>query len=133
MAKVVLIADDYKDIRRMMRVLLEAHGFTVVEATNGVEAVDKAVDERPDIILMDLAMPLMSGIEAARTIRKHEELSRVPIIAITAFGEEFRSEAIEAGFDEIMQKPVDLNRLKPLLDELDVVASRYRQRDQPQD
>jgi len=115
-AKIVLVADDYPDIRRMMRTLLERHGFTVIEATNGVEAVDKAVAERPDIILMDLAMPLMSGIEATRTLRKHEELSRIPIIAITAFGEEFRSEAIAAGCDEIMQKPVDLNRLRPLLD-----------------
>ena len=101
----------------MIRIVLEHHGFRVIEATNGVEAVDKAVEERPDIILMDLAMPLMSGMEAAQTIRKSEELSHVPIIAITAFRNEFVEKAVAAGCDYVMEKPFDIMKLQPLLED----------------
>jgi CheY-like chemotaxis protein len=116
--KVVLVADDKAEIRMMMRTLLEYHGFRVIEAANGVEAYEKAVAKHPDIILMDLAMPLMQGLEATRLIRNHEETSSIPIIALTAFGEAYRSQAIEAGCNEVLQKPLDLSLLPPLINEL---------------
>jgi len=67
--------------------------------------------------LTDIAMPIMNGIEATRQIREHEELSYVPIIAITAFGDGYRSEAMAAGCDDVLSKPVRLANLLPLLRE----------------
>lgn len=116
LAKRVLLVDDYLDIREMMRYLLERNGFTVIEAENGQEAIEKALSELPDIILMDIAMPLMDGIEATRAIREHDQLSKVPIIAITAFGREFYDAATAAGFNDVMQKPIDVVTLKHYID-----------------
>src|SRR5688500_14278502 len=83
--KRVLVVEDEKDLRKMMKILLELHGFDVIEAADGYEAVEKAVDESPDLIFMDIAMPVMSGIDSTRTIRLHKELDEVPIVAVTAY------------------------------------------------
>jgi CheY-like chemotaxis protein len=113
--KRVLLVDDNKDIRDMMRFLLERQGLIVIEAEDGEVAVKKAVSESPDIILMDLSMPFMDGFDATRAIRKLPELSRVPIIAISAYGREYYDDAKAAGCDDVMQKPVDITALEPLL------------------
>lgn len=112
----VLIADDYDDIRDMMVVVIEGLGYEVIEAKNGAEAVDLAAKHKPDVILMDLAMPLMDGVEATEAIRSRKDLANTPIIAITAFGAEYADRAKAAGCDKILQKPVDLFALKPILD-----------------
>ena len=103
-----------------MRALLEHHGFKVIEAVDGREALDKTKSERPDIVLMDVSMPEMNGIEATRAIREHEAVTgvHVPIISITAHGEEFRTAALAAGCDETMQKPIRIANLLPLLEKL---------------
>src|SRR5215204_4587873 len=85
--KVVLVAEDETDLRKMMKILLELHGFDVIEAADGYEAVEKAIDRAPNLILMDMAMPVMSGLDSARTIRLHGELDDVPIIAVTGYGD----------------------------------------------
>jgi two-component system cell cycle response regulator DivK len=116
MSKKILIADDYDDIRDMMVVVIEGLGFQVIEARNGSEAVDLAAEHKPDVILMDLAMPFMDGIEATETIRSRKDISHIPIIAITAFGAQYADQARRAGCDRIIQKPVDIFTLKPILD-----------------
>jgi CheY-like chemotaxis protein len=116
MAKKVLIADDYDDIRDMMVLVIEDMGYQVIEAKNGSEDVEIAVEHHPDVILMDLAMPFMDGIEATEAIRSRKDLSDIPIIAITAFGTQYADQAKKAGCDRIIQKPVDIFTLKPLLD-----------------
>jgi CheY-like chemotaxis protein len=113
----VLVADDYDDIRVMMRLLLEQSGFDVVEARDGYEAVKKAVSEHPDIILMDLAMPVMDGIQATQAIRKHDELSDVPILAVTAYGDFYNERARDAGCNDVIQKPIDVRNLRPLVNQ----------------
>lgn len=107
----VLLVDDNDDIRDMMRLILEDGGFSVIEATNGLQAVEKAASNPPSVILMDIAMPLMDGIEAAQEIRSNKELGYVPIIAVTAHGNEYHDRAMEVGFNDVMQKPIDLFRL----------------------
>ena len=115
MAKRVLLAEDFDDTRRYVRALLEGHGFEVLEATDGYEAVEKAVEERPDVILMDIAMPVMDGIQATQAIRQHEELAQVPILALTAYGDFYNVRARDVGCTDVIQKPVDPLDLVPLV------------------
>ena len=115
MKKRVLVADDGEDTRRMMKFLLEQFGFEVVEASDGYQAVEQAVSAHPDIILMDLAMPVMDGIQAAHAIRRHDELARVPILAVTAFGDFYDERARDAGCNDVIQKPLDFDQLEPLV------------------
>jgi CheY-like chemotaxis protein len=99
-----------------MRLALEDHGFIVFEAENGEKAVENANREQPDVILMDLTMPLMDGFDAAKLIRQNEQLKNVPIIAITAHQEtDFRSDAKASGFDAYVTKPIDVDWLKELI------------------
>src|SRR5436305_3572153 len=80
----VLVVEDFEDNRFMMRRLLEMSGYGVVEAVNGNQAVEYAVSERPDIILMDLSLPQLDGLAATRRIREQNGLGKVPIVAVSA-------------------------------------------------
>ena len=105
----ILVVDDYEDTRVMIRSALEARGYRVLEAANGEEAVEAARRECPDLILMDLNMPFMDGLEAAKRIRKCKELCQsAPILAITAFDTYGMEEAaLEAGCNGYIRKPLD--------------------------
>ena len=112
----VLVVEDFEDTRLFLRLALEDHGFIVLEAENGEKAVENANREKPDVILMDLTMPLMDGFAAAKLIRQNETLKDVPIIAITAHQEtDFRSDAKASGFDAYVTKPIDVNWLTELI------------------
>ena len=114
--KKVLVAEDENDLRKMMKILLEMHGFVVIEAADGYEAVEKALDELPDLIFMDIAMPVMGGLDSARTMRLHDELNDVPIVAVTAYGDFYDDKARKAGCTDVLHKPLDFAQLKPLVD-----------------
>lgn len=112
----LLLVEDFEDTRLFMRLELEDQGFIVFEAENGQIAVDIAIREKPDVILMDLTLPLMDGFEATKLIRQHDGLKNVPIIAVTAHQEDdFRSVARASGFDAYVTKPIDVNWLKELI------------------
>ena len=112
----VLLVEDFEDTRLFMRLALEDQGFIVFEAENGQAAVETASRENPDVILMDLTLPLMNGFEATKLIRRNEALKDVPIIAVTAHQEDdFRSDAKASGFDAYVTKPIDVNWLKELI------------------
>lgn len=112
----VLVVEDFEDTRLFLRLALEDHGFIVFEAENGQKAVENADRDKPDVILMDLTMPLMDGFAAAKLIRQNENLKNVPIIAITAHQEtDFRSDAKASGFDAYVTKPIDVQWLKELI------------------
>jgi CheY-like chemotaxis protein len=115
MNKKVLIAEDYRDAREMMKYLLEFYGYDVLEASDGDEAVKNAKQYHPDLILMDLMMPRMDGLTATRLIRENKSLENVPIIALTALGNAVEEVAIASGCNEVVEKPMDFNRLEPLL------------------
>jgi CheY-like chemotaxis protein len=112
----VLIVEDDEDVRYLMRLELESLGYRVVEAEDGEKAVEVAEFEQPDIILMDLSLPVMDGIEATEKIRGADGLSKVPIIAVTAHQEtDFREGAKAAGFDAYVTKPIDIEWLSELI------------------
>ena len=117
MPKTVLIAEDYADTRLMMKYLLQRFGYEVVEAADGQEAVDKVKQTHPDLILMDISMPVMDGLTATQNIRKIDGFSKVPIIAVTAYGKSYYRQAIEAGCDDLINKPLDFDNLEPILEQ----------------
>jgi two-component system cell cycle response regulator DivK len=114
---IILVAEDTDDIRLMIKVMLENKGHRVVEASDGREAVELATRERPDVILMDLSMPVMNGIEAISRLRSLPETSKMPIIAVTAHCADsvWRRRAIAAGCLECVGKPVDFMHLNQLI------------------
>src|SRR5215470_9903523 len=115
MRKRVLVAEDFDDVRGMMKAFLEHQGFDVLEAADGYEAVEKAVSARPDLILMDIAMPVMDGIQATTAIRQHDELAEVPIVAVTAYADFYHDRARDVGCNDVIQKPIDFSRLDPIV------------------
>ena len=115
MGKRVLVAEDFDDVRKMMKVFFEHDGFEVLEASDGYEAVQKAVTEHPDLIVMDIAMPVMDGIQATTAIRQHDHMSDVPIVALTAYADFYYDRALDVGCNDVVAKPVDLARLQPVV------------------
>lgn len=112
----VLVVEDDDDSRYLMRLELEQLGYLVIEAENGVKGVETALREHPDIILMDLTLPEMDGLEATARIRADEEMREVPIIAVTAHQEsDWREEAKASGFDAYVTKPIDGGWLSELI------------------
>lgn len=100
----------------MLRTLLEQHGLSVVEACDGLEAVEVAERERPDLILMDGSLPRLDGIAATRRLRGLPALSSVPIVFLSGHaGPEAQADALDAGCDEYVVKPFDLARIDTLL------------------
>ena len=115
----VLLVEDTEDNRFMMRRLLEMTGYRVVEAMNGEEAVKLAQAETPQLILMDLSLPVIDGLAATRLIRKLPDCEATPIIAVSAHDtSDFQSEAIQAGCNCYITKPIDFNELEELIAEL---------------
>ena len=115
MGKRILVVDDEPDSRRMLRTYFEVHGYDVTEAEDGHEAVEKALQSPPDLVIMDMAMPLVDGVNSARAMRQHDELRGVPIVALTGFGRFYAPRALEAGCDDVISKPVDFGRLEPVM------------------
>ncbi len=116
MRKTILIVDDDVDGRNMLKAYLERDGFEVREASDGYEAVERALERRPDLIIMDMAMPLVDGVNSVRTMKLHDSLQDVPIFALTAFGGFYDPRALEAGCDNVLHKPVDFEVLKPMME-----------------
>ena len=106
-APTVLIAEDHDDSRDALGTLLDAFGYRVVFATNGAEAVERALAALPNLILMDMMMPRVDGFAATRALRADARFEAVPIIAITAM-EGARGDVLAAGCDDVVVKPIDV-------------------------
>ena len=116
--KTVLVVEDYADSRIMLGRLLEMSGYRVLEAADGREAVETAERECPDVVLMDLQMPVLDGFTATSIIRRIESTCRVPVIAVSAqCTEDFVSAARRVGCDHFVAKPVDFDLLLELVRE----------------
>lgn len=113
----VLLVDDHDDSRIVLRKSLESIGYGVIEATNGKEGVELAQSKCPDIVLLDLNMPVVDGLLAAERIRASKgRCSSVPIIAITAFDTYgMREAALDAGCNEYLTKPVEFSQVEEVL------------------
>lgn len=108
----ILYVEDNEDNVYMLRRRLAKHGYDMIVAEDGAKGVEAAQREKPDLILMDLSLPVLSGWDAARQLKAAPETGAIPIIALSAHalqGE--REKALEAGCDEFETKPVDLARL----------------------
>lgn len=111
----ILVAEDEPDILEMMRVFLEMEDFSVIEAKDGREAVYMVIENHPDLVFMDIAMPGVDGIQAAKMIRGNPEVSGTPIVAVSAYGSYFAAAARDAGCDLLIRKPVELDTLKGIV------------------
>jgi CheY-like chemotaxis protein len=100
----VLVVDDYQDAREMYAEYLEFSGFRVAEAVNGAEALDKAFSLLPDIILMDLSLPVIDGWEATRRLKGDERTKKIPVVALTGHALS-QSEGAQVGCDAFVIKP----------------------------
>jgi len=108
----ILVIEDYNDTRLLLSSYLRAHGFKVVEARDGKEGFVQANRVVPDLILMDLALPEMDGIETTRRIRKRQALAQIPVLAISAYATyDVARDAIEAGCTEVLGKPFEAEAL----------------------
>ena len=107
----ILIVDDEEIVRRVLSSLLKKDGYQVMEAEDGEAGVELAKKEDPDVILMDLTMPKMGGLEACRLLKKDEKTKNIPVLVITALGGENKTEAIDAGIDDFVSKPFDAEEI----------------------
>jgi len=109
MPKTVLIVEDNELNMKLFHDLLEAHGYQTVGTRNGIEALDLARKHKPDLILMDIQLPEVSGLEVTRWLKDDEELREIPVIAVTAFAMKGDEEKIrEGGCEAYIAKPISV-------------------------
>lgn len=112
----ILLVEDTEDNRHMMKKLLEMSGYRVLEATNGEEAVEVTSKESPELILMDLSLPIIDGLAATRLIRNLPEGNHLPIIAVSAHDTaDFHADALAAGCDAYITKPINYPELEEVV------------------
>jgi len=116
MSKTILLVEDYDDSREMLKFYLENLGYRVVEAANGYDAIEYVKQVLPDLILMDMSMPEIDGLNATRHIKEIAGKNDLPIICVTAHGDYYSVKAIEAGCREVVIKPVDLENLREIIE-----------------
>jgi CheY-like chemotaxis protein len=125
--KVVLLVEDNADNRRLIRRLAEDYDATVLEADNGAEGLRLALSELPDLILMDLSLPVMDGWEATRRIKAEDTTRHIPVIALTAHAMDGdRAQALAAGCDDYITKPIELAPFLALVGRYLEVSERAR-------
>jgi CheY-like chemotaxis protein len=109
----VLVAEDHEDTRALYKYVLELHGYVVVEAKKGVDAIRLAKELHPDLVLMDTNLPEVDGLAATQQMRQHPSLQDLPIIFISGHAQpEFRAAALAAGADDYLVKPTSLSELE---------------------
>ncbi|QGU00703.1 Sporulation initiation phosphotransferase (Spo0F) [Candidatus Syntrophocurvum alkaliphilum] len=117
MSKSILIVDDQKGVRRLLEELFRKEGFSVIAAVDGLEAIKKNIESNPDLILMDMKMPNMNGLEASEQILTNDKEKL--IVMMTAYGEmEIVKEALEIGVKKCITKPFDIMELKDMVENL---------------
>jgi len=109
----VLIAEDNIVNRELLRELLEIRGYEVVEACDGQEALQKIAETQPDILLLDLGMPVLDGFGTIQRIRENSNFSSLPVLAVTAYAmRDDREKVLNSGFDGYLSKPIDPSALE---------------------
>lgn len=115
----ILIVEDFEDTRQMIALELRRHGYEVIEAANGQEALEVAKRSRPDLVVMDLSLPKLDGLSAVYRMRETEATRRVPVIACSAHSPGVHLRAARAvGCDEYITKPIDMGRLTETISRL---------------
>lgn len=115
----ILVAEDNAVNRELLRELLEARGYEVSEACNGQEALQAIERSLPDILLLDIGMPVLDGYAVVRKIRENPQLAKLPVLGVTAYAMQGdRENILKSGFDGYLSKPVNAQSLKQELDRL---------------
>ncbi len=108
----ILVVDDEVDITDTLKILLERRGFEVITANSGKEALEKVKKEKPDVVLLDVMMPDMSGWDVCKKIKEDNETKDIPVIMLTIlFGEEERKKSFEVKADAHIEKPIIIDRI----------------------
>jgi two-component system cell cycle response regulator DivK len=111
MAKTVLVVEDNELNMKLFHDLLEANGYNIVQTRSGLEAIDLAREHRPDLILMDIQLPEVSGLEVTKWIKEDDELRAIPVIAVTAFAMKGDEERIrQGGCEAYLSKPISVTK-----------------------
>ena len=114
--RTIMVVEDYDDTRYLLKQMLEKKGFQVLEAVNGQEAIEVAQREHPDLIVMDLDLPILDGIGATQFLRQQPDTKHLPIVAVTAYPMSFtRVKAFAKGCDEYLSKPIDFDEFEKVL------------------
>lgn len=112
-----MVAEDSEDGREMMRTLLRMKGYDVVVAEDGVQAIDLALKNSPDLIFIDVELPRLDGISVARNLRRSKALRNVPIVVVSGHDpRRYEAAALAAGCTEYLLKPIDFDRLDTILE-----------------
>jgi two-component system, cell cycle response regulator DivK len=112
----VLLVEDDPDARGLYGYMLALAGYKVKAVSNGLEAFAEIQVNRPDVIVTDIAMPVLSGVDLIMAVRSDDELADLPVVAITSFGENLREQARAAGATESIDKPTELARIRDAID-----------------
>ena len=119
MREKILIVEDNPQNMRLLEIVLSSKNYTLFKATDGEEALDMAIKEQPDLIIMDIQLPKMNGLEVTRKLRKNPTFSHTPIIAVTAYAMKGdKEEIIESGCDAYLSKPIDIHALPKMIDKM---------------
>jgi DNA-binding response OmpR family regulator len=110
MGKKVLIVEDHHDTSFMLCRLLKMEGYEVEHAIDGMVGYSTATSEHPDLIVTDVQMPRMNGIEMIKRIREEDEFRQTPIIVMSAYGKRIIDDALKAGADDFVEKPIDFDK-----------------------
>jgi len=114
--KRILLVEDFDDSRFSLSKLLQIEGYDVIEAVDGAQAISLAETASPDLILMDLSLPVVDGLTATRSIRGQKGMTHIPIIALSGHEmADLQSEAAEAGCTDYVMKPIDFDQLNSLV------------------
>lgn len=119
MAGKILVVEDNKKNRLLLKDILMYYGYEVIEAVNGEEGVRLAIEHKPDLILMDIQMPVMNGFRAVEALKDNPDTKHIKIVAVTSFAMKGdRKKILKAGFDGYIAKPIDTEQLPEIVKEL---------------
>ncbi len=125
MAKTVLIVDDNDHLRDILASILRFSGYETVEAGTGGEAIRQALGAKPSLILLDLDLPDIRGLDVAKKMKATKAIAHIPIVACSASsGREWRDEALRAGMVEYLQKPIHFSAMKEIIDKFILTAEK---------
>jgi CheY-like chemotaxis protein len=113
--KILLVEDD-DDVRALYAYMLASAGYKVTAVRNGLEAFAEIQVNRPDVVVTDILMPVLSGLDLIAAVRSNDELADLPVVAITSFGENHREEARTAGATDVIAKPTEIARMREVIE-----------------
>jgi CheY-like chemotaxis protein len=127
MSAKILVVEDSFETRDSLTILLELSGYEVIVASDGDEGLAKALAEAPDLIVTDIRMPSVSGIEMLREFRRNLRHRVIPVLVVTGYSKDYANEAFEAGADHVISKPVNPDHLLRIVSNLLNISARARE------